>query len=55
MNNFATFVIASVIAIIFFSIVIKGILNIKNGKTSCSCGCSGCASKDICHKKQSLN
>ena len=42
-----TIVVAAVIGIIFASIVVKGILNIKNGK--CSCGCEGCASKGVCH------
>lgn len=51
MNNLATIILASIIAIIFILIIAKGIINIKNGKSSCSCGCSGCASKNICHNK----
>jgi len=46
-----TIIIASIIGIIFFAIVIKGIINKKNGKSSCSCGsgCKGCAMRDTCH------
>lgn len=44
-----TVIVAAVIGIIFAAIVIKGIINIKNGKGSCSCGCEGCASKGACH------
>lgn len=46
-----TIIIASLIAIIFLAIVIKGIINRKNGKSSCSCGggCKGCAMNGTCH------
>lgn len=49
MSNLPTIITASIVAIIFVSIIAKGIINKKNGKSSCSCGCSGCASRDICH------
>lgn len=44
-----SYVILGVIVAVFLAIVIKGILNKKKGKSSCSCGCSGCAMKDTCH------
>lgn len=47
-----TWVIAGVVAVIFVAIVAKGIYNRKKGKSSCSCGCSGCAMKDSCHNKK---
>jgi len=47
--NVPTIIVSAIIAVIFFSIVIKGIINKKNGKGGCSCGCSGCGMSDICH------
>ncbi|MBP3329303.1 MAG: FeoB-associated Cys-rich membrane protein [Clostridia bacterium] len=47
--NWQTIVVLAVVAIIFAAIIIKGIKNKKEGKSSCSCGCSGCANKDYCH------
>lgn len=46
-----TIIIASIIAAVFCTIIIKGIINKKNGKSSCSCGggCVGCAMKGACH------
>ena len=46
-----TAVIASIIGIAFVAVIIKLIIDKKKGKPSCSCGCSGCAMKDQCHKK----
>jgi hypothetical protein len=44
----------TVIALIIVAAVVIGliaslIVNKKKGKSSCSCGCSGCAFKDSCH------
>lgn len=47
-----TIIVASIVAIIFVAIIAKGIINRKKGISSCSCGCSGCASKDICHNSK---
>ena len=47
-----TWVVLGVIAVIFASVIIKGIINKKKGKSSCSCDCSGCAMKDACHKNK---
>lgn len=45
-----TIVVATIVAVIFAAIVVKGIINKKNGKSSCTCGsCGGCANKDFCH------
>ena len=44
-----TIIIATAIGAIFALIVAKEIINKKKGKTSCSCGCGGCAFKDQCH------
>ncbi len=49
--NVPTIIVASIVALIFFAIIIKAIVDKKNGKSSCSCGCScsGCAMKGTCH------
>ncbi|MBQ2828507.1 MAG: FeoB-associated Cys-rich membrane protein [Clostridia bacterium] len=44
-----TIVVAVIVGIVFVAIVVRGIINKKNGKSSCSCGCNGCANKDFCH------
>ncbi len=31
-------------------IIYRMIKNKRQGKSTCSCGCSGCAMRDICHK-----
>ncbi|MDO4608658.1 MAG: FeoB-associated Cys-rich membrane protein [Clostridia bacterium] len=49
--NLPTIIILSVIAVIFVAIVINEIRKKKQGKSSCSCGCGGCAFKDSCNKK----
>lgn len=46
-----TIIVAAIVAVIFSAIIIKGIVNRKNGKPSCSCGCGNCAMKGTCHKK----
>lgn len=50
--NWQTLVVLAIVVAIFAAIVVKGIKNKKEGKSSCSCGCSGCANKDYCHKEK---
>lgn len=47
-----TIIIASLIGIAVVAIIVKGVIDKKNGKSSCSCGCQGCAMKDSCHSKK---
>ncbi len=47
-----TIVVAIIVAAIFTAIIVKGIINRKNGKGSCSCGCDGCANAGTCHGKK---
>lgn len=48
--NWQTILVLSIVAVIFAAIIVKGIINKKNGKSSCSCGsCSGCANSEFCH------
>ena len=50
--NWQSYLVLAIVVIIFAAIVIKGIINKKKGKSSCGCGCSGCANKDFCHSKK---
>ncbi len=50
--DWLTIVIASVIAIVVIAIIVKGILNKKNGKSSCGCNCNHCPMSDECHPKK---
>ncbi len=48
-----TIIVAAIVAAVFLAIVVTGIRNKKKGKSSCSCGCSGCGMKDTCHPQNS--
>ena len=50
--NWPTIIVAAVVATIFAAIIIVSIRNKKKGKTSCSCGCSGCAMEGTCHSRK---
>lgn len=47
-----TIIALIVIVGIVLALVIKLIIDKKQGKTSCSCGCGGCAMKDMCHSQK---
>ena len=47
--DWPTFLVAGIVVGILAGIVVRGIINKKNGKGSCSCGCGSCAMKDSCH------
>jgi len=53
-ENLATIVISGILILICYAIIAQQIKNKKNGKSSCGCGCSGCAMSSICHKKTVL-
>ncbi|MBQ3184253.1 MAG: FeoB-associated Cys-rich membrane protein [Clostridia bacterium] len=50
-ENAGNIAIVAVLALIIVLIVVKMIKNKKSGKGDCSCGCSSCGMKDVCHKK----
>ncbi|MBR5262887.1 MAG: FeoB-associated Cys-rich membrane protein [Clostridia bacterium] len=49
--NTPTIIVASIVAVGFFAIIIKAIVDKKKGKSSCGCGCScaGCSLNGTCH------
>ena len=51
-ENVGTIVVGALLLVIFGAIVMKLIKNKKEGKTSCGCGCSGCAMREQCHPKK---
>ena len=50
--NLPTILISAVIIAVFLLIVVKGIINRKQGKSSCGCNCEGCAMKGNCHPEK---
>ena len=54
-ENLATILISAILIAICTGIIIKLCRNKKEGKTSCGCGCSGCAMKDMCHSQTTKN
>lgn len=45
-----TFVVATILVVAVGAVIYHMVKNKKSGKSSCGCGCSGCASREICHK-----
>ena len=50
MDNLATVIVFTLLLAALVPILITVIRNKKKGKSSCSCGCSGCAMEGKCHK-----
>lgn len=48
--NLPTIIVAVIVFGITAAIIIRGVMNRRSGKSSCGCGCEGCASKGICHQ-----
>ncbi|MGP1442199.1 MAG: hypothetical protein ACTTJ2_06240 [Anaerovoracaceae bacterium] len=46
--NIVSCVIVGLVAVICAVIIIRGVRNIAKGKSSCGCGCSGCAASMNC-------
>ena len=50
-ENWGTLLVGVLVAAVVVLVARKLYRDKKQGKTSCSCGCSGCPSADLCHKK----
>ena len=48
-NNAGTIIISILLAAVVILVIAKMIRDKKKGKSSCGCGCSGCAMRDTCH------
>ncbi|MBR3893872.1 MAG: FeoB-associated Cys-rich membrane protein [Clostridia bacterium] len=51
-ENLGTIVVSAILIVIFGAIVARLIKNKKEGKSSCSCGCSDCAMREQCHPEK---
>ena len=47
--NVPTIIGLCVLGLILVGIIVKTVIDRKNGKGGCSCGCGGCANKSYCH------
>ncbi|MGI6202497.1 MAG: FeoB-associated Cys-rich membrane protein [Eubacteriales bacterium] len=47
--NIGTIIVCAVLAAIVAVVIVSMVRNHKKGKTSCGCGCSGCALSEVCH------
>ena len=50
-ENMATIVVFFVLIAVVTAILVSMARGKKNGKSSCGCGCEGCATSDSCHKE----
>ncbi len=53
--NWGTILVCALLVALVAGLVYKLIKDKKQGKSTCSCGCSGCAMKDQCHKQPPKN
>jgi len=44
-----TIIISAIILVIVVAVIAKRVIDRKNGKASCGCGCSDCAAAPMCH------
>ena len=51
-ENLATILVGLAVLALLLAIVFHMIRQKKQGKTSCGCGCEGCAMKDSCHPQK---
>ena len=47
-DSWLSYVVVTVVAVVFVAIVVKAVINKKKGKSSCSCG-GNCGACTLCH------
>lgn len=52
MENLATILISAVLAVIVAAVIAGMVRDQKKGKSSCGCGCAGCAMNGACRQKK---
>lgn len=52
MDNMATVLISGILLLAVAAVVIHMVRGRRIGKSSCGCGCSGCAMNGSCHPKK---
>lgn len=53
MENMATILVSAVLIIIVAAVIVSMVRGKKQGKSSCGCGCAGCAMNGTCHSAKS--
>ena len=48
-QNLATIIVLLIVILVVGLVIFKMIKDKKDGKRSCSCGCSGCPMQNSCH------
>ena len=51
-SNLSTIVVSILLIVLVAAIVRKMRRDKKNGRSSCGCGCGGCPSEGLCHRKE---
>lgn len=49
-ENLATIIIGTLVLSLLIFVTVRLVRNKRAGKSSCSCGCGGCAMRDACQK-----
>ncbi len=49
MENMATIIISAVLVLVVAAIIVSMVRGKRKGKSSCGCGCAGCAMNGACH------
>lgn len=55
MENMATIIISVILMIVVAAIIASMVRNKRKGKSSCGCGCAGCAMNGTCHQEKPEN
>ncbi len=53
MENMATIVVSAILIFAVTVSIASMVRNKREGKSSCGCGCAGCAMSGVCHPKKS--
>ncbi len=48
-ENMATIIISAVLIIVAAAVIANMVRDKRKGKSSCGCGCQGCAMRGACH------
>lgn len=49
MENMATIIISAVLIFVVAAVIASMVRSKRKGKSSCGCGCAGCAMNGACH------
>lgn len=52
MENMATIIISAVLIIMVAAVIASMVRGKRKGRSSCGCGCAGCAMNGACHSKK---